>query len=374
MFTAVPCLKDVFNGTNQAVGKQPGKLFATVAEAAVSCVEDRDFDENMALSICHKHCALNIQGNQYGVVAEHLLGTISEKLTDDQRVLGAWAELYGELANKCMSIEQSLYKETEEKEGGWTGMREFFLAERTIIADGLARIRFEPVDGKKVCSFRNGQYTTVWAKQEGWSHRQPRHYTLASPGDEGGLTITVRKQGLMSNLLHEIDVGEKFELSAPYGAFDMSNLEALWLRDPSVPVVFLSAGVGITPILSMLEQVADDPTGPVVWLHASKRGANHPYRTRLLQIARENDWMTRRVWYETPQPVDFVNPPSTEENLKKFHFEGRMNFKDVEDLIPFGNKNVYYYFCGPPGFMEWAVKDLTENYGISKDRLMYESF
>ena len=381
MFTAVPCLKNTFNSTNQAVGKQPSRLFATVAEAALSCVQDREFDELMAENIVHKHCALHVQGGQYAVVGEHLLGTISECLTTDEKVLGAWGELYGLLAQKLKDMEEALYQETESKEGGWRGMREFRLAEKTPVAEDIVRFRFVPVDGGKVCSFRNGQYITVWAQPEGWKYRQPRHYTLYTEGEmkEGaastqGYSISIRKQGAMSEFLHSAEVGTVVQLTAPFGGFDLRGLDELWAKDASVPVVLLSAGVGVTPLLSLLEGMVERKEGEgrkVMWLHGSRNAGRHPYRERVTEIAKENAWLTRRVWYSG---VEEVEEGEEEENLRKHHFVGRMDLKDVEGMIPFTDTRVQFYLCGPSGWMETMLETLEKGYGVGTERLLYESF
>ena len=378
MFKAVPCLRDVFNNTNQKIGKQPAKLFASVAEAASSVVEGREFDDEMALSIAHKHCGLNVTGPNYNIVGEHLLGTISECLTDDKAVLGAWGELYWQLADQLKEMEENLVKETEAKEGGWKGLREFELFEKKKLGTNIARFHFRPVDGENVCSFTSGQFTTVWAKPEGWTNTQPRHYTLNVPLNPKDYSkfyaVTVRKQGQMSDFLHNADMGTRVQLSAPYGMFNILGAEELWLRDPATPIVFLSAGVGLTPTLAMLEGLEGDKHGPVYWLHASKKGSEHPYRQKLIDLAGTRDWLTRRVWYEFPETLDYQNEEVGEDNLKKFHFEGRMNFGQVEDVVPLKDHRAIYYLCGPAGWMEKAIDDLQENYGVTRDRLKYESF
>ena len=374
MFSAVPCLKNTFNATNQAVGKQPSRLFATVAEAALSCVEDREFDELMAENIVHKHCALNVLGGQYAVVGEHLLGTISECLTTDEKVLAAWGELYGQLADKLKKMEEALNQETEKKEGGWRGLREFRLAEKTPVAEDIARFRFVPVDGGKVCSFRNGQYTTVWAKAEGWEYRQPRHYTLfTGERDENGLSVSIRKQGLMSEYLHGAEVGTNVELSAPFGGFDLRGVEDMWANDPTTPIVLMSAGVGVTPLLSLLEGMAaggESEGRRVVWLHGARNEERHAYGEKVIEIAKGCEWLTRRVWYSGEKE----GKEGDEENLKEFHFGGRMDLKDAEGVIPFTDNRVVYYLCGPAGWMDVMLEKLEKGYGVGKERLLYESF
>ena len=106
-----------------------------------------------------------------------------------------------------------------------------------------------------MCSYQPGQYTTIWLKGKDWTNRQPRHYTLVNPPNEKTYTIAVKKDnhGLVSQYLHDellpLDV---VELSPPFGDFHIEKAATIWNLEGDVPVVFISAGVGITPVLSML--------------------------------------------------------------------------------------------------------------------------
>eukprot|EP00656_Telonema_subtile_P055264 TRINITY_DN8496_c0_g1_i2.p1 TRINITY_DN8496_c0_g1~~TRINITY_DN8496_c0_g1_i2.p1 ORF type:complete len:462 (+),score=137.31 TRINITY_DN8496_c0_g1_i2:127-1512(+) len=375
MFKAVPCLLDVFNSTNQARGGQPQKLFNSVAETAVSVLENREVDGELLDMIAHKHCGLNVQPGNYDIVAEHILGTIEELLTDDPAVLEAWGGLYGQLAGALQAREEALYCEAEGKPGGWRGLREFEVARRDSLSTTISRITLAPVDGKPVSSFTSGQFTTVWAKPDGWKHGQPRHYTLAVPSDPTKFNehyaISVKKQGLMSDFLHTTEIGTKVKLSAPYGIFNLAGVEEMWLSDPDAPVVFLSAGVGITPTLAMLESL--ETSSPITWLHASASGDEHAYRSNVMAIAAENSLLTRKVWYEHPSAND--GSPDPLDNLAKFHYQGRMDLSVLEEReLHANNPKTNYYFCGPPEWMV-IVRDALENkYSIDRSRLHFESF
>eukprot|EP00658_Telonema_sp_P-2_P078892 TRINITY_DN74_c0_g1_i4.p1 TRINITY_DN74_c0_g1~~TRINITY_DN74_c0_g1_i4.p1 ORF type:complete len:384 (+),score=119.65 TRINITY_DN74_c0_g1_i4:181-1332(+) len=377
-FKAVPCLLEVFNSTNQAKGEQPARLFSSVAEAASAALSGRDVDQEMVDLIAHKHCALNVQGVQYSVVGEHLLGTIQELLTDDQTVLDAWGELYGKLAEVQIAEEEKLYQAAESKPGGWRGLREFEIAKQEMMSSTIARITLEPSDGQPVSAFTSGQFTTVWAKPPESEHGQPRHYTLnlpRNPIDYGKhYAISVRRQGLMSNFLHEAEIGTKVKLSAPYGVFNIHGAEEVWLSDPDAPVVFLSAGVGLTPTMAMLESLdGRHPDAPITWLHAAKSGDEHAYRPRLISMAEENPLLSRRVWYEEPVADDGMADPDN--NLAKFHYNGRMDLSVLDEHVMHANHHkTNYYFCGPPEWMEKVRRELEDHFNIPRNRIHFESF
>lgn len=136
----------------------------------------------------------------------------------------------------------------------------------------------------------------------------------------------MKKDGLVSSVLHEAPVGSTFDLSAPFGCFDLTGAEQMWLSDPKTPIVFISAGVGITPVLAMLENIF--ATRPASWLHASQNGNVHAYRDRLREIAAvRSGELQRRVWYSDLSVED--GPPGGNEanysdthNLAKYHSLG----------------------------------------------------
>jgi len=313
MFKAHPELLNVFNQTNQALPSgQPKKLLKTVAVAAQAAIETGELPGEAIEGICQKHAALSIAPEAYDVVGEHIIGTITDLLTDDKNVLSAWGALYGDIAAVFTSRENELYNEMEKTPGGWLGRRSFRLEKKEKISDTVARFQFVPMDGGPTPLFKPGKFTTVWVdvgNTEGpYANytEQPRHYTLnlpRNPEDEGkALSISVKKQGLVSNILHEAEIGSNFDLSAPYGCFDLSGVEELWLSQIDAPVVFISGGVGITPVLAMLENIY--VTRPASWLHASQNGKVHAYRDRLREIAAVREGALQRRYVCIVDNVD----------------------------------------------------------------------
>jgi hemoglobin-like flavoprotein/ferredoxin-NADP reductase len=400
MFQGTPDLLNVFNQTNQALPSegQPKKLLKTVAVAAQAAIETGELPGEAIEGICQKHAALNVAKEHYAVVGEHILGTIQDLLTDDKDVLSAWEALYGDIASVFIAREQEICKEMAQTPGGWLGRREFRLAKKEKLGETISRFQFVPCDGEPTPLFKPGKFTTVWVNVSDMTAKacpyanyqeQPRHYTLALPRNpedaEKSLSISVKKQGLVSGILHDAAIDSTFDLSAPYGCFDLSGVEKLWLSegddDAAAPVVFLSAGVGITPVLAMLENIY--VTRPASWLHASENGAVHAYRDRLREIAAcRCGELIRRVWYSHPVPED--GPPGGNEqseqmlNLAKYHYKGRMDLAAVVDEFPdkvlhLEDDSAQYYICGPPGFMDAQRKGLV-SLGVDENQIHCEGF
>jgi nitric oxide dioxygenase len=287
LFKAHPELLNLFNQTNQAKSTQPRRLLSTVATAATAAIETGELPGEAIEGICHKHAALHIQPAAYDIVGEHLLGSIQDLLTSDSKVLKAWGLLYHDIAKAFVTREQELYDEMVATPGGWLGRREFTLALKEKLSDTITRFTFVPTDGKPTQLFKAGRFTTIWTKvpanasgpHDDVAHytEQPRHYTLNVPRNKDdaahSMAISVKKQGLVSTLLHEATEGSKFDLSAPYGCFNLQGVEDLWLTEQNVPIIFLSGGVGITPVLAMLENIYT--TRPATWLHSAMNGNVH---------------------------------------------------------------------------------------------------
>ncbi|WP_411904774.1 FAD-binding oxidoreductase, partial [Salmonella enterica] len=119
---------------------------------------------------------------------------------------------------------------------------------------GCSSFGFDPVDGGTVAEYRPGQYLSVWLKPEGFAHQEIRQYSLTRKPDGKGYRIAVTREdgGQVSNWLHHhASVGDVVPLAAPAGDFFM-NVSA------DTPVSLISAGVGQTPLLAMLDPPANE--------------------------------------------------------------------------------------------------------------------
>lgn len=379
MFREHPELLDTFNVRNQAGGAQPKALFNSIAVSATAVLEGKPIPDGFLEPINQKHCALHVTPAQYGVVGANLLAAIEDCLSPPKDVLNAWGDFYGVLAKACIEREEAIYKQVESLPGGWRGMRDFKLVSKEKVSDETFKLEFQPTDGKPVAKHIPGQYTTLWFHPPEWEHRQPRHYSICSAPSSESYTILVKreKKGLVSPYIHDsVLPGDVVPLSPPHGDFNMANAHKLWIAHQTAPVVFISAGIGMTPVLSMLSliQGSSDPSlgHPVTWLHASRHGGEHPYREMLRGFGRSGS-LRRRVWYEEPREED--RPLQSDAPDAAYHFEGRMDLNQVTDLLPLGAnaKDAMYFFCGPPEWMKSIAAQLNQ-LGVTKDHLAFEPF
>ncbi|ATP08013.1 nitric oxide dioxygenase [Aeromonas salmonicida] len=360
MFSHNPELKDIFNLAHQRSGGQPLALFNAVAAYA------KNIDNLGALAgaverIAHKHTGFMIQPEQYHIVGSHLLATLKElggsAVTDE--VLDAWGKAYGVLASIFIGRESEIYQEKASEIGGWQGPRPFIIKEKRVESELITSFMLAPIDGKPVLHFKPGQYLSIQLNHPELEYQEIRQYSLSDAPNGRDYRISVKRepQGQVSNLLHDhLQVGDKVDLMPPTGDFFLQ-------ASASTPVVLLSAGVGLTPMLSMLNQLlSTGHDADVCWLHACERGSLHAFKEDIQRKRQQHHKLQSRVWYREPSDRD--------EQGKDYDFSGTMDLSQVSGLLV---PQAHYYFCGPLGFMQ-GIKTQLSAAGIPTEQLHYEVF
>ena len=309
MFNQHPELLDIFNETNQKLGRQQTALAMTVLAAA------KHLDKLAVLlpqvtQISHKHRALQILPEHYPIVGHHLIGAIKEVLGEaaNDDIIDAWTEAYDEIADVFIQLEKTMYEQEM-----WKGFAPFKITEKVEAATDIAAFTVVPanddIDLSKL-SLTAGQYITVKTDPEDSDHIALRHYSLYSATSDKGIQFAVRRDnrnehhGLVSNHLHDhVDVGDTILLSAPAGDFEL-NQDLIQQND--IPLVLVSAGVGVTPILSMLEaQVTANPKRPIVWVYACQNKEHHAFDSKVNELLAAADNVEKHIFYfEAGQILD----------------------------------------------------------------------
>ncbi|WLI75936.1 NO-inducible flavohemoprotein [Kosakonia sp. H02] len=357
MFTHNPELKEIFNMSNQRNGDQREALFNAIAAYA------SNIDNLAALlpaveKIAQKHTSFQIQPEQYNIVGAHLLATLDEMFNPGQEVLDAWGKAYGVLAGVFINREAQIYSEHAEKVGGWQGTRAFRLVEKKPQSTLITSFEFEPVDGQPVADYQPGQYLAIWLKPDGFAHQEIRQYSLTRQPNGKSYRIAVKREegGQVSNWLHnEAKAGDIVHLAAPAGDFFMDVAA-------NTPVSLISAGVGQTPMLAMLNHLVQSKhTAQVNWFHAAENGEVHAFAQEVTQLGAMLPRFEKQVWYR--------KPGTAEEGL--FDSAGLMDLTTLEGK--FSDPAMQFYLCGPVGFMQFAAQQLV-TLGVAKDRIHYECF
>lgn len=359
MFAHNPELKEIFNMSNQRNGDQREALFNAIA-AYASNIENLAALLPAVEKIAQKHTSFQIKPEQYNIVGAHLLATLDEMFSPGQEVLDAWGKAYGVLANVFINREAQIYSENASKNGGWEGTRAFRIVEKTPRSALITSFEFEPVDGKPVADYQPGQYLGVWLKPEGFAHQEIRQYSLTRKPDGKGYRIAVKREdgGQVSTWLHNhANVGDVVHLAAPAGDFFMA-VEA------NTPVTLISAGVGQTPMLAMLDTLAKSHhSAQVNWFHAAENGDVHAFGDEVKALAATLPRFTAHTWYRQPTDADRA--------AARFDSEGLMDLRPLEGA--FSAPEMQFYVCGPVAFMQYAAKQLVE-LGVDKDNIHYECF
>ncbi|MEV5005491.1 globin domain-containing protein [Streptomyces sp. NPDC055692] len=366
LFDAHPeLLRDLFNRGNQAAGTQRQALAGSIAAFATYLVENPDQRPDLMLQrIAHKHASLGVTPEQYPVVHEHLFAAIAEVLGEavTPEVAAAWTEVYWLMANALIAIEKRLYEQSEQR--GW---REWEVVERIEETADVATFKLRPADDAPVPGYRAGQYVSVGVELPDGA-RQIRQYSLtAAPGSPVRQFAVKRvagdattPDGEVSNHLHaHVRVGDVLQLSAPYGDLVLEETEA--------PLLLASAGIGVTPMIAMLEQLAlIGHSAPVTVVHADRsptahalRSDHHAYAAKLPDA--------RPVFFYEQYDEDSEDDQDDEDTAGT----GRPGLVDLGDVdVPAGTRA---YLCGPLPFMR-AVREQLIGKGVSPADIHYEVF
>ncbi|MEU5719448.1 globin domain-containing protein [Streptomyces sp. NPDC020403] len=358
LFTVHPELhRDLFNRGNQASGTQRQALAGSIAAFATRLVEHPDTRPDVMLGrIANKHASLGITAPQYEVVHTHLFAAIAEVLGDavTPEVAAAWDEVYWLMANSLITLENRLYAQQGVIAGDvW---REWTVASRIEETADVVTFQLAPADGAPAPAFRPGQYVSVQVELPDGA-RQIRQYSLSCAPGSTLRSLTVKRvqgegtpDGEVSRHLHtHVREGSVLRVSAPYGD--------LVLEDGDAPLLLASAGIGCTPILSMLDHlVALDHRAPVTVVHGDRSPADHALRADHTLLTGKLHDAAAHFWYETPEPG---------------HPAERTGLVDLAGLpVATGTRA---YLCGPLPFMR-AVRSQLLAKGVAPADIHYEVF
>nr|WP_067060375.1 NO-inducible flavohemoprotein [Mucilaginibacter sp. L294] len=365
LFEFNPDLKNVFNMGNQQNSKQQTAL----AMAVLAYAENIDHPEVLLAvldGIGQKHISLNIRAEHYLIVGEHLLASIGEVLGEGatEDLLKSWEAAYFQLADIMSGHELELYRQQVQKKGGWTGWRPFIVKDKVRESSEITSFYLYPTDGGKIADFAPGQYISVRLFLPELNLLQPRQYSISTAPNGIYYRISVKKEtsthptpdGMISNRLHDfVSEGQLVDVSAPAGSFT--------LKDGVHPIVFISGGVGQTPLISMMESLINSGSErKQTWIHGCRDQNVHAFREMIELWATEHDHLERHVFYST----------TGHELNKEGHYEGWVDLNRFRTEVQI-TADTEYYLCGPAGFIEKNLRDLVK-LGADRSRIYFEEF
>ncbi|CAG7603677.1 Flavohemoprotein [Paenibacillus solanacearum] len=367
LFTNHPQLLNVFNHANQKQGRQPEALANAIYAAALH-IDKLESILPVVKQIAHKHRSLGIQAEQYPIVGNTLLTAIKDVLGDaaTEPILAAWAEAYGVIADVFISVEAEMYDEAERQQGGWKGFRMFRVDRKQKESEVITSFYLVPVDGGAIADFEPGQYVSVKPEIPGETYTHIRQYSLSDAPGKPYYRISVKREdaldgrpeGKVSSYLHRhTEEGDILWLTAPAGDFVLN-------RTDRRPVVLISGGVGLTPMVSMLNTLAETaPDRQVIFIHAALNGEVHAMREHVTGLAQKHAQLSVHFCYQQPTDGDRL--------LQAFDKEGYIDLPYLKSVVP--NKDASFYFCGPVPFMR-SINHALKEWGVPAADVHYEFF
>lgn len=244
--------------------------------------------------------------------------------------------------------------------------RDYKVIAKQVESEVITSFVLEIPDGSSLLPYQPGQYLVFKFVLNGQTVL--RNYSLSGdPDNPNQLRISVKHEpapqglavpdGLGSSFWHkQLQVGDLVQAAGPLGDFYLDE-------STQRPVVLLSGGVGITPMLSMLQRLVKHTLRKVYFLHACENGAAHAFGAEVTTLARQRADVTVAFWYRQPLPSDSQQAwPYT---------EGLITQDSLQHCLPLDDYE--FYLCGPSGFMQ-ANYTLLRHLGVAAERIHYEFF
>ena len=251
----------------------------------------------------------------------------------------------------------------------WEGWRPFRVAAVVDEARDVKSLYFSPVDGRPLLPFAPGQYLTFRLPVEEAGPPLVRCYSLSDRPRQDYYRATIKRiaapsgqtdvaPGRGSTYFHDrVQVGDVLETRAPGGTFLINPLA-------TEPIVLIGAGIGVTPLVSMLEAIVHSGrTRTVYGLFGFRNGSEQPFKQHLEKLAEAYPSLHLHVCYSAPRGEDIL--------YKDYNHRGRLTMERVREVLP--SNNFRFYVCGPGPFMDLLVPALCA-WGVPESHVHFEAF
>lgn len=353
MFQDHPELLNMFNQTNQKKQTQRAALANAVIAAAAN-IDQLEHVIPAVRLISHKHRSIGVKPEQYPIVGKYLLLAIKDVLHDAATpdIMQAWEKAYGVIADAFISMENEMYHQA-----GWQGYKGFTVIKKMKESKDITSFYVKPIDGLPLPEFEAGQYISIKVQIADSPYTHIRQYSLSDASGKGYYRISVKKDGAVSSHLHDhVHEGDALDISAPAGDF--------LLTSSGKTAVLISAGAGITPMMSMLKTAAEkQPERSIIFIHAAENGDYAAFRKEAEETAANNPYVKTIFVYSHPTQED--------RSGDKPFYEGRIDQDFLEHLDL--KQDTEYYLCGSASFMT-QMNDMIIKLGFDPQSVRYELF
>lgn len=344
-------IRALFNHANQGKGGGQVNALAVAILAYARNIENPAVLAHAIERIAQKHIGYHILPEHYPFVAEALLAAIRDVLGEaaTDEILTAWGEAYWFLADVLKEREAVLREEQATAAGGWTGWRRFIVAEKIRESSVITSFVLQPEDGGAVIRHKPGQYLTFRLGGD-----MKRNYSISCAPNGENYRISVKREangkGGSRHLHDEVQVGDVLECTPPAGEFFLPDR-------PQRPVILLSGGVGLTPMVAMAETIAAEHPGlEAHYIHGTLNSGTHAMDAHVKALA-EHCRMQVATFYSEPLAGD---APA-----------GMIPMNWLAQNTPLQDADIF--LCGPRAFLTFFVDALLQA-GVAPDRIHYEFF
>jgi ferredoxin-NADP reductase len=252
----------------------------------------------------------------------------------------------------------------------WAGWRKFQVRRKQPEdpQQQVCSFYLEPHDGKPIPEFGPGQFLTFKLSIPGQAKPTIRCYSLSDSPKPNEFRVSIKRvpaprdtdhpPGLSSNHFHDqIGEGDIVDVRAPSGNFfiDMTATS---------PVVLIGGGVGLTPVVSMLNAIVDAGANRETWFfYGIRQGGEHAMKEHLSNVAKAYPQIHLQICYSNPGPDDVEG--------RDYHHAARVSADLFKQVLP--SNNYDFYMCGPPPMMDSLVAGL-EDWDVPADKVHFEKF
>ena len=257
----------------------------------------------------------------------------------------------------------------EMPEGSWNGYRKFSVDRIQKEVQSVTSVYLKPVDGKSVADFKPGQHLTFRFDVPGESKPVVRCYSLSCGPQKDYYRISVKAvfpptdkpdlpPGKVSNFVNNLLLdGDQVDVKAPAGSFYLDDSD-------SAPIVLLAGGIGITPMVSMIEDLVDKNSQRLIVLFYGVRNSReHTFKDYLHRIGNKCSNIHVVTCYS--------HPDETDRRGVDYATTGFVNIDLIKQLLP--SRECCFYMCGPPPFMQ-SLYDGLRDWEVPDDKIRFEAF
>ena len=241
----------------------------------------------------------------------------------------------------------------------WAGFRPLKVTDKRRESMNVTSLMLEPSDGRELVAAMPGQFIVLRLKPSPEAPALLRSYSLSGEPSALRWRLSIKREpnGAAGAYVEDrLKVGDVIDASAPRGAFTLEQGDG--------PVVLMSAGIGLTPVLAMLHALAAAGSRrDVWWIHGARNNAEHALAAEVQGLLKLLPRGHSHILYSAPDPTDRL--------AVDFDAAGRL---DVHVLQKLGApREADFYLCGPAGFMSSLTADLG-GWGVSAERVHSENF